>query len=175
MSAFTVAMSNPFPTGFSGGLGGPRQGGHQPPHWYIEYGMDLGADDGTDVYAAFDGHITRLSPHVPDDDSGSVYGAQLFMRSHNDMMGGFYTHLTDLAPELATGSSVSRGDRLGRVFTFQGIPAHLHLALVEIVGGLPGGSYTGVDLYGYFVDSANSDLVASVEFAQDGTPPVVGG
>jgi murein DD-endopeptidase MepM/ murein hydrolase activator NlpD len=175
MSGFTIELSTPFPSGFTGGLGGPQQGGHQPPQWYIEYGMDLGADDGTDVYATFDGHITRMSPHVPSDDTGRVYGAQLFVRAHNDMMGGFYTHITDVPPELTVGSTVSRGDWLGRVFSFDGIPAHLHLALVEIVGGLPGGSYQGVDLYGHFVDSANNDSVASVAFAQDGTPPVVGG
>jgi hypothetical protein len=175
MAAFTIDISNPFSYGFTGGLGGPRQGGHQPPHWYIEFGMDLGAEDGADVYAAFDGHITRLSPHVPDEDSGKVYGAQLFIRAHNDMMGGFYTHLTDLAPELALGSLVSRGDRLGRAFAFDGIPPHLHLALVEIVGGLPGGRYQGIDLYGFFVESANSDAVVAVTFLQDGSPPVVAG
>ena len=173
MTAFDIDISSPFPSGFTGGLGGPNQGGHQPPNWYIQFGMDLGADEGTEVHAAFDAHITKLSPHDPAADSGKVYGAQLFMRAPNDMMGGFYTHITDVPDDLAAGSSVSRGDLLGTVFGFGGIPPHLHLALVEIIGGLPGGQYQGVDLYQFFLDSANSDSISVVTFNQDGSPPVV--
>ncbi len=175
MSAFDVSMSSPFPAGFTGGLGGPHEGGHQPPHWYIEFGMDLGAGVGTPVLAAFDAHITRMTSHHPPADSGSVYGAQLFMRAPNNMMGGFYTHITNVPPGLTIGSVVCRGDFLGEVFAFAGIPPHLHLALVEIVGGLPGGQYHGVDLYRHFLDSANTSDVATVTFAQDGTPPTVFG
>ena len=171
MTAFDIDISSPFPAGFTGGLGGPNQGGHQPPNWYIQFGMDLGADEGTEVHAAFDAHITKLSPHDPAADSGKVYGAQLFMRAPNDMMGGFYTHITNVPDDLAVGSSVSRGDLLGTVFSFGGIPPHLHLALVEIIGGLPGGQYQGVDLYQLFLDSANSDTVSVVTFNQDGSPP----
>ena len=93
------------------------------------------------------------------------------MRAPNDMMGGFYTHITNVPDDLAVGSSVSRGDLLGTVFSFGGIPAHLHLALVEIIGGLPGGQYQGVDLYQLFLDSVNSNTVSVVTFNQDGSPP----
>lgn len=172
MTSFSIEMSGPFrPGSFTGGIGGPNQGGHQPPNWYIQFGMDLGATAGTEVRAVFDAHITRLTPHNPASDSGRVYGAQLFMRAPNDMMGGFYTHITNLAPGLAVGSWVSRGDTLGEVVSFDGIPAHLHLALVEIIGGLPGGHYEGVDLYQFFLDSADSDIPATVAFMQDGSPP----
>ncbi|MET0765448.1 MAG: M23 family metallopeptidase [Blastococcus sp.] len=174
MSAFDLELSSPFPPGTTATpLGGPGQGGHQSANWYIQYGMDLGADEGTEVRAAFDGHITVIHPHDPAADSGSVYGAQLFMRAPNDMMGGFYTHMTDVPPELAVDSWVSRGDLLGTVFAHGGIPPHLHMALVEIIGGLPGGRYQGVDLYGLFLDLTGSDAVASVTFMQDGNPPSV--
>lgn len=171
MSAFTIDMSNPFPSGFTAGLGGPGTGGHQSPHWYIQYGMDLGAPAGTQVHAAFDAHITKFSPHDPATDSGKVYGAQLFMRSPNDEMGGFYTHLTDVPDGLGVGTQVSRGDVLGQVYEFAGIDSHLHLALVEIIGGAPSGTYQGVDLYRMFLDTANSGTVTPVTFNQDGSPP----
>ena len=175
MSAFDISMSSPLPAGFTGGLGGPGEGGHHPPQWYIEFGMDLGAEPGTPVLAAFDAHITRMTPHDPGADNGKVYGAQLFMRAPNDMMGGFYTHMTNVPPELAVGSVVARGDVLGEVFAFGRISAHLHMAVVEIIGGAPGGQYRGVDLYRYFLDAANTGDVATVTFPQDGTPPTVSG
>ena len=57
-----------------------------------------------------------------------MYGAQLFMRSDNDMMGGFYTHITG-GTSFSVGQRINRGDRLG-----QTLRDHLHLALVEIIG-----------------------------------------
>ncbi|MFC9659816.1 peptidoglycan DD-metalloendopeptidase family protein [Nocardia sp. NPDC127606] len=172
--AFTIDFSAPVdPSGFTHGLGGPHQGGHQGPNWYVEYGMDLGGLAGTPVFAAFDGHITRYHPHDPATDDGKVYGAQIFVRAHNDMMGAFYTHLADVPAGLGPGSTISRGDFLGTVFGFGGIPPHLHLALVEIIGGAPGGQYTGVDLYQTFLALEVSDpgAVVSVTFRQDGAPP----
>jgi murein DD-endopeptidase MepM/ murein hydrolase activator NlpD len=173
-SSFTIDVSAPVDNqGFTQGLGGPNQGGHQGSNWYIQYGMDLGGTQGTPVYAAFDGHITKYQPHVPAQDSGRVYGAQIFMRSPNDMMGGFYTHLTDVPDGLGVGSSVARGEYLGTVHKFGGIPPHLHLALVEIIGGAPGGQYVGVDLYQFFLNlqTADPSAVVPVQFWQDGSPP----
>ncbi len=174
MPAFTINMSSPLPSGFTSGLGGPNTGGHLPPNWYIQYGMDLGASVGTEVRAAFDAHITKFNPHIPSRDTSKVYGAQLFMRSPNDMMGGFYTHITGVPDELGVDSPVTRGDLLGKVYSFGGTPAHLHLALVEIIGGGPGGQYTGVNLYQQFLDTANKNTVFSVTFNQDGSLPIVG-
>jgi murein DD-endopeptidase MepM/ murein hydrolase activator NlpD len=176
MAAFTINMSSPIPaSAFTRGLGGPNSNGHKPPEWYIQYGMDLGASAGTEVRAAFDAYITVFHPHTPSKDNGKVYGAQLFMRSPNDMMGGFYTHVTDVPAGLSLGSRVSRGDLLGKVYSFAGIPPHLHLALVEIIGGAPGGTYKGVDLYKLFLDMAADKTAAprSVTFNQDGSPPTV--
>ena len=103
MGAFAIDLSHPFWDGFTQGHGGPNSGGHQPPEWYIQYGMDLGAEPGTEVHAAFDARVTRYQPHDPATDSDKVYGAQLFMRAPNDRMGAFYTHVTDVPAGLAVG------------------------------------------------------------------------
>ncbi|GAA0938220.1 hypothetical protein [Nonomuraea longicatena] len=171
MTAFDMELASPVPSGLSGGLGGPNQGGHQPPDWYIQFGMDLGAGEGVEVHAAFDAHVTKYSPHDPSADSGKVYGAQLFMRAPNDMMGGFYTHITNVPSEIAVGSQISRGDLLGTIMSFDGIPSHVHAALVEIIGGAPNGQYQGVDLYQTILNLADSTV--TVTFAQDGSPPTV--
>jgi murein DD-endopeptidase MepM/ murein hydrolase activator NlpD len=173
--SFDIDISAPVdPSGFSNGYGGPNTGGHSGPQWYIQYGMDIGATEGTPVYAAFDAHVTKFQPHDPDTDSGKVFGAQIFMRAPNDMMGAFYTHLTDVPAELAPGATVSRGDLLGTVYPFGGIPPHLHMALVEIIGGAPAGQYTGVDLYQFFLNLEGSEggIVVPVTFNQDGSAPV---
>jgi len=166
-ASFTIDMSSPFRSGWTGGLGGPGSGGHVSSDWFIQFGMDLGVAEGTEVLAAFDGHVTRFLPHTPADDTSKKYGAQLFMRSDNDMMGGFYTHFTD-SPSFVVGQSITRGTRLGKT-----LRNHLHLALVEIIGGAPGGTYRGVDLYRHFLALRDSTLSISVTFNQDGSPPVV--
>ncbi|MFE5795002.1 peptidoglycan-binding protein [Streptomyces sp. NPDC056503] len=137
--------------------------------------MDLGAGTSTPVHAAFDAHVTRYSPHDPSADNEKVYGAQMFMRAPNDMMGGFYTHLTNVPAGLAVGSRISRGDLLGHVHRFPPTASHLHLALVEIIGGAPDGRYQGVDLHRAFLDTANTGTVTPVTFHQDGSPPTPGG
>jgi murein DD-endopeptidase MepM/ murein hydrolase activator NlpD len=170
--AFTIEMSSPFPAGFLEHHGGPRSGGHHGPRWYIEYGMDLGAAPGTEVRAAFDAHVTVFPPYVPGNDSGSVFGAQLFLRSLNDKMGGFYTHITHVPSGIAVGSQIHRGDLLGRVHP-GGHPPHLHMALVEIIGGVPRGRYVGVNLFRTFLNIANTTRVIQVTFHEDGRPPTV--
>lgn len=172
---FDVEISAPVdPATFSGGLGGPNSAGHGVQNWYIQYGMDIGAIEETTVYAAFDAHITKFQPHDPGSDSGKVYGAQIFMRAPNDGMGAFYTHITDTPADLAKGSKVARGDALGSVLSFGRISPHLHLALVEIIGGAPDGTYQGVDLYEFFLtlESTESGMVVPVTFMQDGSTPV---
>ena len=167
---FTIEMSSPFRSGWRGGLGGPNSGGHQPPNWFIQYGMDLGVATGTEIFAAFDGRITRFNPHQPSSDTSKVYGAQLFMRYDNDKMGGFYTHFTDSDPNIRQGQTVKKGDRIGRT-----LRDHLHFALVEIIGGAPTGRYMGVDLYRHFLALADLRDTTSlfVTFNEDGTPPDV--
>jgi hypothetical protein len=167
-SSFTIDMSSPFRSGWKGGLGGPNSGGHTGPDWYIQYGMDLGVAEGTEVLAAFSGHVTKFQPHTPSKDTNKVYGAQLFMRSDDAKMGGFYTHITG-GPTFGAGQRINRGARLGKTMR-----DHLHFALVEIIGGAPGGRYTGVDLYARFLALRDQGETISVTFKQDGSPPVVG-
>ena len=172
MAAFTIDISSPFPSGFTRPIGKPRSGGHHGPHWYIEFGMDMGAAAGTEVRAAFDGHITKFFPHDPHQDTPKVFGAQIFVRSVNDMMGGFYTHITDVPSEIRAGADISRGDLLGKVHPGHGSP-HLHMALVEIIGGAPNGRYKGVDIFSQLLAIANTSTVKHVTFNQDGTTPTV--
>jgi murein DD-endopeptidase MepM/ murein hydrolase activator NlpD len=170
---FTIDMSAPVdPAGFTQGLGGPGQGGHSG-EWYNGFGMDLGAEEGTPVYAAFDAHVTVFHPHNPQVTTGPVYGAQIFMRSPNDMMGAYYTHISDVPSWLVAGARVSRGDFLGRVLRQAGITPHLHMALLEFIGGAPGGQKVGVDLYRLFLQMESFELgsVVPIQFWQDGSPP----
>lgn len=166
MAAFTIDMSSPFRSGWRGGLGGPNSGGHRGSEWYIQYGMDLGVAEGTEVFAAFAGHVTKFQRHNRQHDTSKVYGAQLFMRYDNDMMGGFYTHIAD--SNFSVNQRINRGDRLGVT-----LRDHLHFALVEIIGGAPTGRYMGVDLYRHFVAMADQSRIISVKFNQDGSPPDV--
>ena len=165
--AFTITMSSPFRSGWRDPMGGPNSGGHLGSNWYVRYGMDLAAATGTDVLATFTGNVSRFQPHTPSSDTSSVYGAQLFVRSENNRMGGFYTHFTG-GPAFSEGQRINIGDRLGRT-----LRDHLHHALVEIVGGLPGGRYTGVDLYRHFLALRDTASTISVTFKQNGTPPDV--
>lgn len=174
MGAFTIKISGTYNPGLPVlGHGGPKEGGHaKQTEWYNHYGMDLGAAAGTEAHAAFDAIISRLNPHNPAKDASTEYGAQIFMRSENDMMGGFYTHLEGMPRDLRKNSRVTRGDFLGRVMAHGDTP-HLHLALVEIVGGLPGGVYTGIDnLYNLFLEISTAESV-NVTFMQDGSQPII--
>ena len=90
------------------------------------------------------------------------------------MGGGFYPHITETPNGFGVGSEVERGNFLARVVSFGGIPPHLHIALVEIIGGAPGGQYRGVDLYDLFLEleTTYAGYYVPIRFMQDGTPPV---
>ncbi|MFG1932661.1 peptidoglycan DD-metalloendopeptidase family protein [Mycobacterium sp. NPDC048908] len=178
-TGFSIDMNGVYDIGgFTAGLGGPAEGGHAAQtDWYNRFGMDLGADPGTTVFAAFDAHITKYNPHRPEADgteaNGRGYGAQLFMRSINDGMGAFYTHISEVPEGLAVGTQISRGDVLGSVFEFVGITPHVHMAIVEIVGALVPANYHGVDSLYTLMQNLTVRDTATVNFNQDGTPPWV--
>ncbi|NGN95583.1 M23 family metallopeptidase [Nocardioides sp. KC13] len=167
MAAFDIDLMSPLGSGFTRTLGGPNSGGHVPPEWYIQFGMDLGAPSGTQVRAAFDGQVSRFHPHDPATDSGKVYGAQIFVRDKSDRMGCFYTHLTNVPETLAQGGAVSRGEVIGEVFEFGGIPGHVHMAVCEIFGDVATGQRVGVDLHDLFVALSGTDETATVTFFQE--------
>ncbi|WP_280633776.1 peptidoglycan-binding protein [Nocardioides sp. 503] len=176
MTAFDIELQSPLGPEFTGGLGGPGQGGHNSPDWFIQFGMDLAAPGGSEVRASFDGHVSVYHPHDPGTDSGKVFGAQIFARDPSDRMGCFYTHLTDVPAVLAVGSSFSRGDVIGRVFEFGGIPGHVHMAVTEILGDAANGERVGVDLYQLFLSMGQSQQSSVVTFFQEpGRPPQASG
>ena len=85
---------------------------------------------------------------------------------------GFKAYI--LAPAgLRVGSFVRKGDRLGKLF--HPGATHLHLALVEIIGGAPGGRYKGVNIFRDIRDMAmaRTARTLSVMFRQSGSPPAV--
>lgn len=126
------------------------------------------------VCAAFDAYVTRYNPHNPATDTPHVFGAQIFMRSANDKMGGFYTHITNVPAAITTGATVSRGDLLGVIYTNGFTSSHLHVAVVEIIGGAPGGRYMGVsNLYTSLQNMSNTGIVKFVTFQEDGSQPDV--
>ena len=172
MSAFDLTLANPIRTGGrTRNYGGPGVGGHSfDREWYEAYGMDLGAPGGTPVHAAFDGHVTRLNLGNIDKTAGKQFGAELFVRSHNDLMGAFYTHFRELPAELTAGANVTRGQYLGTLVPVADSP-HVHFALVEIVGG----AYRGVDLYSWFDRTVGSEEECVVKFHQNGSQPTIGG
>nr|WP_246732897.1 peptidoglycan DD-metalloendopeptidase family protein [Methylobacterium sp. BTF04] len=137
--------------------------------------MDLSGAVSTRVYAAFDSHVTIYHPHDPKKDTGKVYGAQIFARSDNDMVGVFYQHITSVPAGIKIGANIKKGDLLGEVFIVKdsGMQPHLHWALVEIIGGAPGGRYVGVNLHIKLLAKANTSETFPVTFNQDGTPPTM--
>lgn len=98
---------------------------------------------------------------------GTRAACQISIRQNPDSAGGvgaFYTHLRS---NVAVGSFVSRGEIIGEVVEFGGIPTHLHLALGERRNNV----YAGVNLYDHFMATANTDTVLMVRFFQDGSAP----
>ena len=127
--------------------------------------MDLGVTAGTAVYAAFAGHVTKFQAHIPANDTSKVYGAQLFMRSHNDMVGAFY-------PLHRFKYQSWPADRDGRLFGNNAPRAPPHGARRDY-RGCPNRRYMGVDIYRDFVALRDTSNIISVTFHQNGHPPSV--
>lgn len=165
MASFNLNIGSPLRGSFIDSKGGPGLGVHQSPDWFIQYGNDLNAVPKTKVVAAFSGYVRKFDRHPPSNDPTKVYGAQLFMRSNNHKLGVFYTHFTN-GPSFSVGQQINRGELLGYT-----TGSHLHMALVEIIGGRPGAmpqnSYRGIDLFKNFVELRDSEKVMSVKFTQD--------
>jgi murein DD-endopeptidase MepM/ murein hydrolase activator NlpD len=176
MPPFSIEILSPL-LECNGKNGGPGTGGHvNPAKWYIHFGMDFQGPEGAKVCAAFDGHVTVYHPHVESKDSPSEYGAQIFVRSTDDKLGVFYTHITGVPSKIKTNARIKRGDPLGKVYIRpkSGMVPHLHWALVEIIGPVPGAKYVGVNLYSALYQNKNSSIPLKVTFYQDGkTPPTV--
>ena len=175
MDAFDIEMAAPVDQSrFREGLRGPNQGSHVGPNWYIQYGMDLGAEK----------ERRSMPPSTPTSPGSSNTTRQPTLARFMVRTSSCGQRMTAWAPSTRTSrthrpSSASDPRLLGAtcsgaVASAGGIPPHLHVALVEIVGGLPDGQYHGEDLYWFFLDLEATDpgTVVPVTFLQDGSPPV---
>jgi peptidoglycan LD-endopeptidase LytH len=93
--------------------------------------MDIMAARGTAVVAVDAGTVSRLG-------SGGAGGITVYQLDEAGRYGFYYAHLDRLAPGLAEGQAVRRGDVLGYVGTTGNAPAsapHLHFAIYAIVDG----------------------------------------
>jgi murein DD-endopeptidase MepM/ murein hydrolase activator NlpD len=180
MSISAIELTSPFPFGaFTRDYGGPKSSGHKGPKWYVECGMDLDAPIGAEVRAVFPGHVTRIDT-TPSTDTTHEYGEKIFIRSKisasgtdysDDKLGAFYTHINDKPKKVVEGAFVDRGDFLGKLF----FPSatHLHLALVEIIGGGPGGTYMGLTIFPDILTMVSKTKTLVVTFQQNGSQPAV--
>lgn len=171
MSTFSLQISNPFPTGYTGSLGGPGAGTHAAGPWFITAGNDLGADPGTAVHAVFDGKVSKVDRTAIGVTSGKVYGAGIFVRasgpgldpSAGDGIGGYYTHLS-LGPGITEGAIITRGQLMGHVVAVAGIPPHLHFAL----GVRTSEKYVGVNIFELLDATGNTSGVKTITVTGSG-------
>jgi murein DD-endopeptidase MepM/ murein hydrolase activator NlpD len=174
MGAFTLDVSNPLPSGFTQGFGGPGQGGHTGRDWFEAFGNDLGAPAGTPVHSVFDGKVTKVDRTHIDATTGPVYGAGIFVRAVSDVLdpdapdgaGCYYTHVS-LGPGITENALISRGDVVGEIVEVPAIPPHLHFAIAERRGGVN----HGIDIFDLLVETAGSADVMTLTL--DGTTPQV--
>jgi murein DD-endopeptidase MepM/ murein hydrolase activator NlpD len=171
MSTFTLDISNPFPSGYTGPHGGPGEAGHAGGRWYESAGNDLGADPGTPVHAVFDGKVSKIDRTAIGATSGKVYGAGIFVRasgagldpSAGDGVGCYYTHVS-LASGITENAMVAREQVVGEVVAVAGIPSHLHFA----VGVRTNENYTGVNIYETLKATANTSDVTTLTISAGG-------
>lgn len=177
MAGFNLDISNPYASGFERALGGPGVGGHIGESWFEAFGNDLAAPAGTIVRAVFDAKVTKVDRTHLDATTGPLYGAGIFLRATSaglepdapDGAGCFYTHVT-LAPAIAEGALVARGDDIGEVIEVSGIAPHLHLAIAERRAG----TNFGIDIFEHMIATANTTGATRLTFFADGRPPEIG-
>jgi murein DD-endopeptidase MepM/ murein hydrolase activator NlpD len=172
VSAFDLEISNPFPTGATGRLGGPGVGGHTHGPWYVEFGNDLAATAGTAVHAAFAGEVSHVDAGRAGSATG-IHGASIFVRATSDALdpaapGGATACYANIAAAtgIELGTELARGDILGHVIEDARFTPHLHFALAERRDGVN----VGVDIYSLLGETLNSTSVATLSFSQDGNP-----
>jgi peptidoglycan LD-endopeptidase LytH len=97
----------------------------------VHHALDIMAARGTPVLAVEDGRVIRLH-------KGGAGGITVYQLDEAGRYGFYYAHLDRLAPGLAEGQAVRRGDVLGFVGTTGNAPAsapHLHFGIYEIADG----------------------------------------
>jgi len=105
------------PHTFRQDFGDPRLPGTELEHFHE--GCDIGAAEGTELYAAERGVISEIS-------SSSLGGTQLWVKGESGTS-YYYAHLSAYAPNLRTGQLVEAGDLVGYVGqTGHAYGPHLH-------------------------------------------------
>jgi murein DD-endopeptidase MepM/ murein hydrolase activator NlpD len=97
----------------------------------VHNAMDIMAARGTPVVAVDAGRVSRLG-------KGGAGGITVYQVDQAGRYGFYYAHLDRLAPGLAVGQAIRRGDVLGYVGTTGNAPAsapHLHFAIYEMAAG----------------------------------------
>ena len=97
----------------------------------VHNAMDILAPRGTPVVAVDEGTVSRLG-------KGGAGGITVYQVDAAGRYGFYYAHLDRIAPGLAAGQTIRRGDVLGYVGTTGNAPAstpHLHFAIYEIAEG----------------------------------------
>lgn len=97
----------------------------------VHEAMDILAPRGTAVVAVDAGTVSRLG-------AGGAGGITVYQLDPAGRYAFYYAHLDRLAPGLAQGQTVRRGEVLGYVGTTGNAPArtpHLHFAIYEIADG----------------------------------------
>jgi peptidoglycan LD-endopeptidase LytH len=94
----------------------------------VHNAMDIMAPRGTPVVAVDAGTVSRLG-------NGGAGGITVYQLDETGRYAFYYAHLDRIAPGLAEGQAVRRGDVLGYVGTTGNAPAtapHLHFAIYEV-------------------------------------------
>ncbi len=111
-------------------IGRPYQGTHTLGNWQSDNAVDLGTPIGTPVCAIGAGTIGRIKMNDPNP-SSRYAGISVYLQLYGVQW--WYTHLSSIAPGIATGTQVKSGQIIGYSGAANGVP-HLHLS---VSGGNP--------------------------------------
>lgn len=82
----------------------------------MHYGIDVAADDGSPVYAAFSGRVSLVQEHP-------VFGITVYVE-HDESMVTIYGRIAE--PQVSSGEQIIRGQMLGVVAADSQADSHLH-------------------------------------------------
>ena len=87
----------------------------------MHYGIDVAADPGSPVYAAFAGMVNLVQEH-------EIYGTTIYLMHENDMV-TIYGRVADVA--VSAGEEVAAGQVIAKVAPKEGGGGHLHFEIWE--------------------------------------------
>jgi GH24 family phage-related lysozyme (muramidase)/murein DD-endopeptidase MepM/ murein hydrolase activator NlpD len=115
----------------SGGniIGNPGEGTHAASDWASGNAWDVAAQEGTKVYSITNGKVRRVlqgTGKLKKTGVKKIYGDQLSITSTDGKPDVFYTHIET---NLKVGDKVNKGDVVGTIMKYEGIPTHVHIGL----------------------------------------------